>query len=157
VSEHRQEGVKDRLVSTLPMQMRVCGCNLVLVRFNVLLITTPIHHSTDDQDHKPAVHQTRSSRLSLGLVCGVDRQWLGHQHTLSTREDRSVINILLSLVSTATWLGLTGPLIPQCLCSQTHATLHANTLQSIHRPRSHKHACFMRTFMKSVTRHKHWF
>jgi len=42
VSEHRQEGVKDSLMCTLPLQMRVCGCDLVLVRLKVLLITTPI-------------------------------------------------------------------------------------------------------------------
>ena len=70
MSEHRQEGVKDSLLYTLPVQMRVCGCNLVLVRLDVLLITTPIHHGTNDQDHKPALHQARISHC-LSLVCGV--------------------------------------------------------------------------------------
>ena len=72
VGERRQEGV-DSLMCTLPVQMRVCGCDLVLVRFDVLLITTPLHHSTNDQDHKPALQQTTSSHC-LSLVCGLYRQ-----------------------------------------------------------------------------------
>ena len=149
MSEHRQEGVKISLMCTLPMQMRVCGCNLVLVRLNVLLITTPVHHSTNDQDHKSACHQTASF---TSLIAVSDPSlW-----SLSPREDRSVINILLSLDSTAARLALTDPLNYMLgLCSQTHVTPHTDTLQLIHRPRSHKHACCM--CMNSVTRHKHWF